>query len=71
MSRVSRIVTAVNWRYAVGEVLLIVVGILIALAVADWNEVPTGSMKPTILEGDRILVNKMALTSVFPSRISP
>lgn len=29
-------------------------------AVADWNEVPTGSMKPTIMEGDRILVNKMA-----------
>jgi signal peptidase I len=28
--------------------------------VADWNNVPTGSMKPTILEGDRILVNKMA-----------
>lgn len=27
---------------------------------ADWNSVPTGSMKPTILEGDRILVNKMA-----------
>jgi len=29
-------------------------------AVADWNEVPTGSMKPTIVEGDRIFVNKMA-----------
>ncbi|PIP80368.1 MAG: signal peptidase I [Gammaproteobacteria bacterium CG22_combo_CG10-13_8_21_14_all_40_8] len=29
-------------------------------AVADWNTVPTGSMKPTIEEGDRILVNKMA-----------
>jgi signal peptidase I len=29
-------------------------------SVADWNSVPTGSMKPTILEGDRILVNKMA-----------
>jgi signal peptidase I len=28
--------------------------------VADWNNVPTGSMKPTILEGDHILVNKMA-----------
>ncbi len=28
--------------------------------VADWNNVPTGSMKPTIIEGDRILVNKMA-----------
>lgn len=29
-------------------------------AFADWNTVPTGSMKPTILEGDRIAVNKMA-----------
>ncbi|MFM9996458.1 MAG: signal peptidase I [Phycisphaerales bacterium] len=29
-------------------------------AIADWNDVPTGSMKPTILEGDRILVNKLA-----------
>lgn len=29
-------------------------------AVADWSDVPTGSMKPTIVEGDRILINKMA-----------
>ncbi|MCS6155274.1 signal peptidase I [Shewanella baltica] len=29
-------------------------------AVADWNTVPSGSMLPTIVEGDRILVNKMA-----------
>ena len=29
-------------------------------AVADWYEVPTGSMKPTIVEGDRIFTNKMA-----------
>lgn len=29
-------------------------------AVADWYTVPTGSMKPTIQEGDRIIVNKMA-----------
>lgn len=28
--------------------------------VADWNDVPTGSMRPTILEGDRIFVNKLA-----------
>jgi signal peptidase I len=28
--------------------------------VADWNDVPTGSMKPTIMEGDRIFVNKLA-----------
>ncbi len=35
-------------------------------AVADWNEVPTGSMKPTIIEGDRILVNKMAYDLRIP-----
>lgn len=29
-------------------------------AVADWNVVPTGSMQPTIVEGDRIFVNKIA-----------
>jgi len=29
-------------------------------ALADWYQVPTGSMKPTILEGDRILVNNLA-----------
>jgi len=28
----------VNWRYAIGEVVLIVVSILIALAFADWND---------------------------------
>ena len=29
-------------------------------AIADWNDVPTGSMEPTILCGDRIFVNKLA-----------
>src|SRR5262249_32011028 len=35
-------------------------------AVADWNDVPTGSMKPTILEGDRIFVNKLAYDLKVP-----
>lgn len=35
-------------------------------AVADWNQVPTGSMKPTILEGDRIWVNKLAYDLKVP-----
>ena len=35
-------------------------------AIADWNTVPTGSMLPTIVEGDRILVNKMAYDLRFP-----
>lgn len=29
-------------------------------SVADWNDVPTGSMEPTIMPGDRIFVNKLA-----------
>lgn len=33
---------------------------------ADWNSVPTGSMKPTIIEGDRILVNKLAYDLNIP-----
>lgn len=35
-------------------------------AVADWNDVPTGSMQPTIVEGDRILINKMAYDLKLP-----
>jgi signal peptidase I len=35
-------------------------------AVADWNDVPTGSMQPTIVEGDRILINKMAYDLRLP-----
>lgn len=35
-------------------------------SVADWNDVPTGSMKPTILEGDRIFINKIAYDLKVP-----
>jgi signal peptidase I len=28
--------------------------------IADWNDVPTGSMEPTVLVGDRIFVNKLS-----------
>lgn len=47
-----------DWIKPVGMV-LVVLGAFRS-AVADWNDVPTGSMKPTILEGDRIAVNKAA-----------
>src|SRR5205823_6063161 len=48
------------WREYRAFVLFIVLMIIFRSALADWNSVPTGSMKPTIVEGDRILVNKLA-----------
>ncbi len=44
----------------------LLVGTSFKSAIADWYEVPTGSMKPTILEGDRIFVNKLAYDLKVP-----
>ena len=46
-------------------VILLVTGALRS-SLADWNDVPTGSMKPTILEGDRVWVNKLAYDLKVP-----
>src|SRR6218665_2082845 len=35
-------------------------------AVADWNPVPSASMRPTILEGDVVLVNRLAYDLKIP-----
>jgi signal peptidase I len=35
-------------------------------AVADWNPVPSGSMRPTILDGDVVLVNRLAYDLKLP-----
>jgi len=35
-------------------------------ACADWNSIPSASMKPTLLEGDRIAVNKLAYDLHIP-----
>jgi signal peptidase I len=49
------------WREWLRPILVvIVIATSFRSAIADWNDVPTGSMKPTILEGDRIFVNKLA-----------
>lgn len=52
-----------EWR---GLLLFLVVMLVFRSAIADWNQVPTGSMKPTILEGDRVIVNKLAYNLKLP-----
>ena len=51
-----------------GKPLLVILIVLSSFrsAVADWNDVPSGSMMPTILEGDRIVVNKLAYDLKIP-----
>ena len=48
--------------------LLVLLLILFSIrsSLADWNDVPTGSMRPTILEGDRVFVNKLAYDFKVP-----
>jgi len=36
------------------------------LAIADWNPIPSGSMRPTLLEGDVVLVNRLAFDFKLP-----
>lgn len=54
------------WCEMKGLIAFLAVMVLFRSAVADWNQVPTGSMKPTILEGDRVVVNKLAYGLRFP-----
>lgn len=54
------------WRENRSLILFLGLMFVFRSAVADWNDVPTGSMKPTIVEGDRILVNKMAYDIRIP-----
>lgn len=55
-----------TWRENKSFVLFIVLMCLFRSAFADWNTVPTGSMLPTIVEGDRIAVNKLAYDLRIP-----
>src|ERR1044071_2347752 len=55
------------WRREIRPLLLMALVVCsIRSSLADWNDVPTGSMKPTILEGDRVYVNKLAYDLKVP-----
>ena len=57
---------ALIWRESRGLLLFLVLMVVFRSAIADWNLVPSGSMRPTILEGDRIWVNKLAYDFKLP-----
>lgn len=61
----SEDVKLTTWEYLWYEWIKPTLPVVIVLlccrsSLMDWNDVPTGSMKPNIVEGDRIYVNKLA-----------
>ena len=48
------------WKENKQFIIFLVLMFVFRSAVADWNHVPSGSMLPNIVVGDRLLVNKMA-----------
>jgi signal peptidase I len=60
--RISRL-----WRESIRPLLVLVILLTsFRSAIADWNDVPSGSMQPTILEGDRVVVNRVAYDLKVP-----
>src|SRR3954465_9909450 len=49
-----------------GFIVFILLFGLFRTAVADWNPIPSGSMRPTLLEGDVVLVNRLAYDFKVP-----
>ena len=47
-------------------VFVVLILFMVRSSVADWNDVPSGSMNPSIIEGDRIFVNKLAYDLKVP-----
>lgn len=55
------------WRESVRPLLVVIVLLMsFRSSVADWNDIPSGSMQPTIIEGDRVFVNRIAYDLKVP-----
>ena len=54
------------WREHRGFVLFLGLMFVFRSAVADWNYVPSSSMNPTLISGDRVIVNKLAYSLRVP-----
>jgi signal peptidase I len=53
-----------EWRWIAFFIIFVLIPVKSSLA--DWNWVPTGSMNPTILEGDLVYIDKIAYDLRFP-----
>lgn len=56
-----------NWiRVNKGFLLFLLLFGIFRTAVADWNPIPSGSMRPNLLEGDVVFVNRLAFNVKVP-----
>ncbi len=56
-----------NWiRENRGFIIFILLFGIFRTAIADWNPVPSGSMRPNLVEGDVVLVNRLAYDLKIP-----
>ena len=56
-----------NWvRANKGFLMFLMLFGIFRTAVADWNPIPSGSMRPNLLEGDVVLVNRLAFDLKVP-----
>lgn len=49
-----------------GFIVFMLLFALFRTAVADWNPIPSGSMRPNLLEGDVVFVNRLAYNLKLP-----
>ena len=54
------------WREWRGFFVFVALMLLFRSAIADWNHVPSGSMNPGIVAGDRVVVDKIAYDIRWP-----
>ncbi len=45
---------------------LLILIVTVKSSIIDWNYVPTGSMRPTLADGDQIIINKLAYDITIP-----
>jgi signal peptidase I len=55
-----------TWRNHKGFMLFVGLMFVFRSAVADWNYIPSSSMNPTLVQGDRVAVNKLAYSLRLP-----